>query len=48
MVLLVLCKKAAAIWYKKCLIRLTINLKAILPEAATTAATCLSVPVQEF
>ena len=45
---LVLHEKAPATWRKKRLVRFIINLKTILPEAATAAATCLSVLVQEF
>lgn len=48
MVLLVLRERVAATWHKEHLIRLIINLKTVLPETATAAATCLPVPGQEF
>lgn len=45
--MLVLSERVAATWSKEHLIRLIISLKTILPETAT-AATCLSIPFQEF
>lgn len=47
LVLFVLSERVAATWTEEHLIRLIINLKTTLPETAT-AATCLSVPFQEF
>lgn len=45
--LLVLSERVATPWSKEHLLRLIINLKTLLPLTAT-AATCLSVPFQEF
>lgn len=47
LVSLVLSERVAATWSKEHLIRLIISLQTILPETAT-AATCLSIPFQEF